>query len=443
MSRGDIIAAIATAPGRAGIGIIRISGLALADFGKVVTGRQLKPRFATAAPFLSADGVAIDEGIALFFKAPGSYTGEDILELQGHGGPVVLRAVLQRCIELGARAAAPGEFTQRAFLNGKLDLLQAEGVIDLIDASTSEAAKSALRSLKGEFSSRVDALNAAITELRALVEATLDFPEEEIDALDRGAIRERLNDLLAQLRAVTHAAQQGSLLREGMRIVIAGAPNVGKSTLLNRLAGEDLAIVSDLPGTTRDPIRQLLELSGLPLHFIDTAGLRATEHPIEQIGIERAWAEIKSADLLLIVADARKPEMDDPTLRRLPPGMPRITVLNKIDLTGEVPTAEASADGTVVRLCAKSGAGLDLLRCALIEMAGWQGPGEPVFLARTRHLDALRRTEAHLAGAAAHAEAELCAEELRLAHDAIGSMTGRFTSDDLLGEIFQRFCIGK
>lgn len=443
MRRRDTIAAIATAPGRAGIGIVRVSGNELTHIIHGAVGRKLKPRFATAAVFLGADGLTIDEGIALLFEAPASYTGENVLELQGHGGPVVLNAVLHRCIQLGARLAEPGEFTQRAFLNGKLDLLQAEGVIDLIDASTTEAAKTAVRSLKGEFSQRIDALNRGIAELRTRVEAALDFPEEEVDALDRHAGRERLEELHGQLSAVAAAAQRGSLLREGMRIVLAGAPNVGKSTLLNRLAGEDLAIVSDIPGTTRDPIRQSLDLEGLPVHVIDTAGLRATDHPVEQIGIERAWAEIETADLLLVIADARKPELDDPALGRIPAGMARIIVLNKIDLTAEPARLETSEKGMVVRLSAKSGTGVDLLRRALLDTAGWKTSSEPVFLARARHLAALEDVRRHLGAAAASIDAELFAEELRLAHVALASMTGSFTADDLLGEIFQRFCIGK
>jgi tRNA modification GTPase len=445
MKSRDIIAAIATAPGRAGIGIVRISGSHLEPLAERLTGRAVAPRKAVLAPFRDAAGEAIDEGIALFFRAPRSYTGEDVLELHGHGGPVVLRRLLQRCLELGARVAEPGEFTQRAYLNGKLDLLQAEGVIDLIDATTAQAARSAMRSLHGEFSSAIHKLTDQLIELRALLEATLDFPEEEVDALDRQQVAARLARVRAALDTVLEAARQGSLLREGLHIVLAGAPNVGKSSLLNRLAGEDLAIVTDIPGTTRDPVRQALDIEGVPVHVVDTAGLREPCDPVERIGIERAWSAIERADVIVHLTDARAtPLISDTAIEgRLPRGLPRIMVVNKIDLAGRGPAIEQSNGQTTVWLSAKTGAGVDLLRQALLAQAGWHGHGEAAFLARERHLRALGTARGELAAAAAQGPPELIAEHLRLAHEALSSITGEFGADDLLGEIFQRFCIGK
>ena len=444
MTRRDTIAAIATAPGRAGIGIVRVSGNDLAALARSITGRTLAPRVATLTAFRDAAGDVIDQGIALYYRAPQSYTGEDVLELQGHGGPVVLRLILQRCVELGAQIAEPGGFTQRAFLNGKLDLLQAEGVIDLIDASTAAAAKSAVRSLKGEFSSKVQAVAAGVVELRALVEASLDFPEEEIDVLEQSDARARLRSLQDGLDAVLAAARQGSLLRDGLRVALAGAPNVGKSTLLNRLANEELAIVTDIPGTTRDPIRQVIDVGGIPVHVIDTAGLRESRDPIERIGVERAWREIEGADVVLLIVDARDPRASEANTTAIPARLPKITVFNKIDLTGGEPAlGDGSAGERWVRISAKTGAGMDLLRQALLDAAGWQAHAETVFLARERHLSALNEARRHLGAAAESRAAELFAEELRLAHAALGSVTGEFSPDDLLGEIFQRFCIGK
>jgi tRNA modification GTPase len=441
----DTIAAIATAPGRAGIGVVRISGTGLAAFAQSLTGRVLPPRHATLAPFRDTDGVAIDQGIALYFPAPASYTGEDVLELQGHGGPVVLRRLLQRCIELGARVAEPGEFTQRAFINGKLDLVQAEAVIDLIDASTAQAARGAMRSLHGDFSLRIQELSSSVIELRALVEATLDFPEEEIDILERGQARERLDRVRAGLEAVLEAARLGSLLREGLHIVLAGEPNVGKSSLLNRLAGEELAIVTEIPGTTRDPVRQVIDIGGIPAHVVDTAGLRDSADPVERIGVERAWGAIGGADVVVLVQDAssRADGGGQAIVERLPQHLPRIRVMNKIDLVRREPAIEQAPGETVVWLSAKTGAGLDLLRRALLAGAGWHGQEEAVFLARERHLEALAAAKSHLAIAGEQREVELFAEELRLAQQALSSITGQFTADDLLGEIFQRFCIGK
>ena len=458
----DPIAAIATAPGRAGIGVVRVSGADLAPVidGLLGTGRavRLAPRHATFAPFLDGQGRAIDEGIALLFPAPHSYTGETVLELQGHGGPVVLQMLLARCLEagrpIGLRLAAPGEFTRRAFLNDRLDLAQAEAVADLIDAGTEAAARSANRSLAGEFSQRIDALVEALLELRTLIEATLDFPEEEIDFLQAADARGRLAAIRAQLDEVLGRARQGAVLRHGLNVVLAGSPNVGKSSLLNALAGEEVAIVTPVAGTTRDRIVQPVAVHGIMLNVIDTAGLRPSEDPVERIGIERTLAEVARADVVLHLVDATAPAADAEVLaavgRHVGRGVPVLTVLNKIDLAGEPPRAE----GERTWLSAKTGAGLDGLRAALLEVAGWTAStsGETVFLARERHLQALARAQEHLAAAAACADAEhgygnaqleLFAEELRLAGQRLGEITGEVTADDLLGRIFSRFCIGK
>jgi tRNA modification GTPase len=443
----DIIAAIATAPGRGGIGVIRISGREIQMLIASVVGGALPPRRAAVRDFIDARGEVIDQGIALFFPAPHSYTGQDVLELQAHGGPVVLQLLLQRCLELGARTAQPGEFTRRAYLNDKLDLAQAESVADLIDAATTAAARGALRSLRGAFSERVDELVHALIELRALVEASLDFPDEEIDFIQRGDGEGRLSRLRAKLEEVLSASRQGSLLREGMRVVLAGRPNVGKSSLLNRLAGEDLAIVTEIPGTTRDAIRQSVNLNGVPTHIIDTAGLRDSSDLVEQLGIERTWAAIEEADLVLLLVDATQGETpaDENILRKLPRALPRIRVLNKIDLLGQTPGRERVGDATTLRLSAKTGAGLDLLKETMLESVGWQsGSGEGLFMARERHVQALMQAGSHLERAAHSGDKlELFAEELRLAQATLGTITGEFTSDDLLGEIFSRFCIGK
>jgi tRNA modification GTPase len=458
----DPIAAIATAPGRGGIGVVRVSG---ADLGPVVEAllgaeraSRLLPRHATFAPFLDAQGRAIDEGIALLFPAPGSYTGEAVLELQGHGGPVVLQMLLARCLEagrpIGLRVAAPGEFTRRAFLNDRLDLAQAEAVADLIDASTEAAARSANRSLAGEFSRRIRTLVEALLELRTLVEATLDFPEEEIDFLRAADALGRLAAVRAQLDDVLGRARQGAVLRHGLNVVLVGAPNVGKSSLLNALAGEEVAIVTPVAGTTRDRIVQPVAVHGILLNVIDTAGLRPTEDAVEKIGIERTLAEVARADVVLHLVDARAPSADaevlEQVLQSVSRGVPLLTVLNKIDLQG----AEPQAEGEHIWLSAKTGAGLDGLRAALLVVAGWtpSTSGETVFLARERHLQALERAREHLAAAAACADAEqgygnaqleLFAEELRLAGQRLGEITGEVTADDLLGRIFSRFCIGK
>lgn len=446
MSTRDTIAAVATAAGRSAIGIIRVSGPGTRSIAAAMVNKRLPPRRAVFAEFLDADGAAIDQGLALFFPGPGSYTGEDILELHGHGGPVVVRMLLERCVALGARLAEPGEFTRRAFLNGKLDLAQAEGVIDLIDAATSQAARSAMRSLIGSFSTAIQGLISELVDLRALVEATLDFPEEEIDVVHRADAEARLAQVQRRLDAVLDAARHGSLLREGLKIVLAGRPNVGKSSLLNRLAGQDLAIVTDIPGTTRDTIREAIDVGGIPVHVVDTAGLHDPRDPVEELGIARTWSAIENADAVVHVMDATAgaTSADLEIAARLPAAQRRVRVMNKIDLVSR--RAERYTDGneSVVWLSAKTGEGIDLLREALLDGVDWGGTSEGLFLARARHLEALRQARSHLMRAAQEVgQAEFFAEELRLAHDALGAIVGEFTADDLLGEIFSRFCIGK
>jgi len=446
MTDKNTIAAIATAAGRSGIGVVRISGPRLEPLIKSLVGKSLAPRQAVLADFRDARGEVIDQGLALFFPAPHSYSGEDVLELHGHGGPVVLRELLKRCLELGARAARPGEFTERAYLNDKLDLAQAESVADLIDAATAEAAKSALRSLQGAFSQRIEALTRIVIELRMLVEATLDFPEEEIDFLKQADAEGKLASARAQLQEVLAASQQGSLLREGIHVVLAGQPNVGKSSLLNRLAGEELAIVTEIPGTTRDAIRQTINLDGIPVHVIDTAGLRESSDPVEKIGIARTWAAIEEADLVLLLLDVTQGEnaADHSILAQLPKALPRISVMNKIDLVGRAPAVERVPESTRVWLSAKTGAGAGELRQAILQIVGWRAHGEGIFMARERHVQALERAASHLENAGRQGgKLELFAEELRLAQEAMGAITGEYTSEDLLGEIFSRFCIGK
>jgi len=446
MTDKNTIAAIATAAGRSGIGVVRISGPRLEPLIKSLVGKSLAPRQAVLADFRDARGEVIDQGLALFFPAPHSYTGEDVLELHGHGGPVVLRELLKRCLELGARAARPGEFTERAYLNDKLDLAQAESVADLIDAATAEAAKSALRSLQGAFSQRIEALTRSVIELRMLVEATLDFPEEEIDFLKQADAEGKLASVRAQLQEVLAASQQGSLLRDGIHVVLAGQPNVGKSSLLNRLAGEELAIVTEIPGTTRDAIRQTINLDGIPVHVIDTAGLRESSDPVEKIGIARTWAAIEEADLVLLLLDVTQGEnaADHSILAQLPKALPRISVMNKIDLVGRAPAVERVPESTRVWLSAKTGAGVGELRQAILQIVGWRAHGEGIFMARERHVQALAQAASHLENAGRQGgKLELFAEELRLAQEAMGAITGEYTSEDLLGEIFSRFCIGK
>ncbi len=443
--RPDTIAAIATAPGRGGIGVIRLSGHNLLAFAQALSAKQPLPRQATLADFCVADGGLIDTGLLLYFPAPHSFTGEDVLELQGHGGPVVLQMLLARCLDLGARLAEPGEFTRRAYLNGKLDLAQAEAVVDLIDAATTAAARSAVRSLQGEFSKEVNTLLEQLTELRALVEATLDFPEEEVDFLEAADAFGRLERLQQRLALVFDRAQQGKLLQGGLHVVLAGLPNVGKSSLLNRLAGDELAIVTPVAGTTRDVVRGTLQLEGIPLHIIDTAGLRATDDEIEKIGIARTWREIERADVVLLLIDARSGvgEAERAILAQLPASLARITVYNKVDLAGRAAERHEEADGVAISLSAKLGEGVELLRQELLRIAGWH-PAEDVFIARERHLRALADTRERITAAQSQLpQLELFAEELRLAQAALASITGEFTADDLLGEIFGRFCIGK
>ena len=467
----DPIAAIATAPGRGAVGIVRVSGKGLGVLVEAVCGRTLRPREATYLPFRDAVGQPIDQGLALFFPAPHSYTGEDVLELQAHGGPVVLQLLLARCLEAGAQAhpatgqpalpglrvAQPGEFTERAFLNDKIDLAQAEAIADLIDASTTAAARSASRSLTGAFSHEIHALRDALIHLRMLVEATLDFPEEEIDFLRKADARGQLSNLKQTLSLVMQRARQGALLREGIKVVIAGQPNAGKSSLLNALAGAELAIVTPIAGTTRDKVQQTIQIEGVPLHIIDTAGLRDSDDEVERIGIARAWDEIAGADAVLFLHDlARRDAMDyraadaviESTLaEKLPSSVPVIDVWNKVDC---VPGAAqpASAGRAAVHLSARTGEGLDALRRILLEVAGWQSAPEGVYIARARHVQALRTVQQHLEEAAAQLDAlgpalDLLAEELRLAQNALSSITGEFSSDDLLGVIFSSFCIGK
>ncbi|MDD2663187.1 MAG: tRNA uridine-5-carboxymethylaminomethyl(34) synthesis GTPase MnmE [Dechloromonas sp.] len=451
--KSDTIAAIATAPGRGGVGVIRVSGSALLPFAFALTGRTPQPRYATLADFRAADGSAIDSGLLLYFPGPNSFTGEDVLELQGHGGPVVMQMLLARCLDLGARLAEPGEFSRRAFLNGKMDLAQAEAVADLIDAATASAARSAVRSLQGEFSRAIGGLNDELINLRMLVEATLDFPDEDIDFLKAADAFGRLDRLQHKLAAVFDRAGQGKLLQSGLHVVLAGQPNVGKSSLLNRLAGDDLAIVTPIAGTTRDALRSTIQIEGIPLHIIDTAGLRDTDDVVEKIGIARSWQEIERSDVVLLLVDARTgvTDADRDILARLPERLQRITVYNKIDLAGRAPERhdehDAHGDAVAISLSAKANQGIELLRAELLRIAGWH-QAEDVFIARERHLRALAAAADHVAAARAVAEGrfpalELFAEELRLAQQSLGEITGEFTADDLLGVIFSRFCIGK
>ena len=474
----DPIAAIATAPGRGGVGIVRVSGKGLAPLVKALCGRSLRPREATYLPFRDAAGQPIDQGLALFFPAPHSYTGEDVLELQAHGGPVVLQLLLSRCLEVGAqvdpatglptlagmRVAQPGEFTERAFLNDKIDLAQAEAIADLIDASTEAAARSASRSLTGAFSQEIHALRDALIHLRMLVEATLDFPEEEIDFLRKADARGQLSNLQQTLAQVMQRARQGALLREGIKVVSAGQPHAGKSSLLNSLAGAELAIVTPIAGTTRDKVQQTIQIEGVPLHVIDTAGLRDSDDEVERIGIARAWDEIAAADAVLFLHDlARRGAMEyiaaDQDIERalaqkLSKATPVIDVWNKLDCAADAAAMGRSRAGAApaaraaVHLSARTGEGLDGLRRILLEVAGWQSAPEGVYIARARHVQALRAVQTHLEEAAAQLDArgpalDLLAEELRLAQNALSAITGEFSSDDLLGVIFSSFCIGK
>jgi len=447
MAEADVIAALATASGRSAVGIIRLSGPDLIPFMSGLLGRQILPRRAVLTDFLDADGAAMDSGLALFFPGPHSYTGEDVLELQAHGGPAVLQVLLRRCVAVGARLAQPGEFTRRAFLNDKMDLAQAESVADLIEAGSEAAARAAVRSLKGELSGEVRGLVSELVSLRARVEASIDFPDEDVDPGDQQKWRESLHTVRDRIDQIRCTAASGNLLRDGIEVALVGQPNVGKSSLLNRLCAEELAIVTAVPGTTRDAVRGEFLLKGINIRVTDTAGLREARDPVERIGIERTWRAAGGADVVLLVVDARAGRVaaDDLIATKLPPAAKQITVFNKIDLAGCAPSQQRVKGGLEVQVSALSGAGIDLLRHAILEEvapAGLQLEG--VFLARERHIDALSRAAGHLQGAAERLiELEVFAEELRLAQRALGEITGELSADDLLGEIFSRFCIGK
>jgi tRNA modification GTPase len=455
VSTPDTIVAVASAAGRGAVGVIRVSGPRVPQIAADILGGLPAPRRARFSSFLDAQGGSVDQGLALYFPAPASYTGEHVLELQGHGGALVVDMVLKRLLELGCRMARPGEFSERAFLNGKIDIAQAEAIADLIDAGTTAAARAAVRSLQGEFSARVDDLKTRITELRAYVEAAIDFPDEEIDFLSDKALGERLAAVFAAFDSITAAARQGALLREGLNVVIAGKPNAGKSSLLNRLAGDDVAIVTDVPGTTRDVLRQHVHLDGLPLNLVDTAGLRVATDVVEAEGVRRAHNEMARADRVLYLVDAdiagTKEEKDSAQWvaepDQLPAGVPVTLVFNKIDLTGAPARLDETARPPRVFLSARTGSGLELLRSHLKASAGYRELDSGAFAARRRHLDALSRARQHVQSAAdilSSARAfELFAEDLRLAQHALGEITGEFTSEDLLGEIFGSFCIGK
>jgi tRNA modification GTPase len=443
------IAAVATPPGRGGIGIVRLSGAATRNIAMAMLGKLPTARHATFAHFLDVLGQPLDRGLAIFFPAPHSFTGEDVLELHGHGGPVVLDMVLKRALELGAHLARPGEFSERAFLNGKLDLAQAEAVADIIEAGSQAAARSALRSLEGEFSQRVHTLVEGLTRLRMYVEAAIDFPEEEIDFLADERVTQELEVQARAITALLASAQQGVLLHDGMTVVLAGPPNSGKSSLLNALAARDTAIVSPVPGTTRDVLRERIHIDGMPLHIIDTAGLRESQDAIESEGIRRARAQMERADRLLLVIDDSV--SDARTAREaealLPAKLPRTVIRNKIDLTGRTPGMKQTQGEVEISLSAKTGEGLESLHRHLKECMGFQSAGEGTFMARRRHFDAIRRAEMHLAQGKARLResraGELLAEELRLAQQALSEITGEFTPEDLLGRIFSSFCIGK
>lgn len=448
-SNADIIAAIATAQGRSGIGVVRVSGASLENFAREIIGKLPVARFATYGKFIDVNGDTLDEGIALFFPAPHSYTGEDILELQGHGGPAVLQLLLRRCLDLGARLAQPGEFTRRAFLNNKLDLTQAESVADLIDANSVEAARSAMRSLCGEFSATIHGLVDNLIHLRMLVEAMLDFPEEDAAALDTERRDILLNKICGDLQHTLDIAKQGKLVREGAHVVIAGQPNVGKSSLLNNLAGEEVALVSTFPGTTRDVVRQEILIRGIPLHIMDTAGIHESADVVESMGIARTHQVIRRADLILLLLDASKgvTAKDEAILAGLPADIPRLMVFNKTDLMdSKIPVAAGTSIEGIeyIFVSARMGTGIDHLREKLLEAIGWRDQECGIFMARERHLRALLLAQSHLIHTqSVMSSAELFAEELRLAQHALSEITGEFSSDDLLGEIFSRFCLGK
>lgn len=442
----DTIAAIATANGAGGIGVVRVSGPRSQQIAIEILGHCPAPRHAAYLDFKQANGELIDRGIAIFYPNPHSYTGEDVLELQAHGGTALMQILLARCIALGARQAEPGEFTRRAYLNDKMDLAQAEAVADVINAATAEAAQSAVRSLSGAFSQRINILLSKLIDLRLYVEACLDFPEEEIDFITQGRVGEKLSAIITELSSVFANARQGSLLREGINVVLVGQPNVGKSSLMNQLAGEEVAIVTSIAGTTRDTIKNAIQINGVPLHIIDTAGLRETDDEVEKFGIARTWASLQTAHIALLLVDAAHgiTETEKSILDRLPQGIAKIWVHNKIDVTQEPPQVEEKNQAKHIYLSAKTGMGMELLKSELLKLAGYQNQSESVFMARARHLQALNEVDAHMQQAAQQiGSAELVAEELRLAQEALSSITGEFTPDDLLGEIFSKFCIGK
>jgi tRNA modification GTPase len=443
--RNDTITAQVTPPGRGGVAVVRVSGPLTNTISAAILQQALSPRVATYLPFRDHDNGVIDEGLAIYFPNPHSFTGEDVLELQGHGGPVVVDLILQRVLQLGARLAKPGEFSERAFLNGKMDLAQAEAVADLIDASSAQAARLALRSLQGEFSRVIHELTEKIIYLRMYIEAAIDFTDEEIDFLADDKLSQQMHEIIVGLNEIETNAKQGCFLREGITAVIAGAPNVGKSSLLNRLSGKDTAIVTDIPGTTRDVLRDVVLIDGMPMHIVDTAGLRESSDVVELEGMRRAHQEIERADLILYLQDASK----SASPLELPPaasGRPVLVIRNKIDMTNEAPTL-SNDDMTTISLSAKTGAGIDLLKDQIKKLVGFNQQTEGIFLARRRHLDALARTRQHIVSAkqqlTANKAGELAAEDLRLAQQAMSEITGEFTSDDLLGRIFSSFCIGK
>lgn len=450
----DTIVAQATAPGRGGVGIVRVSGPAAEQVAEIVLGKCPRIRYAEYLPFKDEQGQVLDQGIALLFKAPNSFTGEDVLELQGHGGPVIMDMLIRRILKIdGIRPARPGEFSERAFINDKLDLAQAEAIADLIEASSEQAARSAMHSLQGQFSSKIQQLVESLTRLRIYVEAAIDFPDEEIDFLSDGKVAGDLYSIMSELDDVRGEAKQGALLREGMKVVIAGRPNAGKSSLLNALAGRESAIVTEIAGTTRDVLREHIHLDGMPLHIIDTAGLRDTQDKVEQIGIERAWAEIEQADRVLFMVDGTTTDAVDPReiwpefVDRLPKNIGLTVIRNKADLTGEDLAPSQEQGHAVYRISAKTELGLPALREHLKACMGFQGNTEGGFMARRRHLDALERAAERLLVAKEQLEVfvagELVAEELRLAQESLSEITGEFSSDDLLGRIFSSFCIGK
>jgi tRNA modification GTPase len=446
MQNKDTIAAIATASGAGGIGVVRVSGALSQSIATQILNHCPAPRHATYLPFYDANQDLIDRGIAIFYQNPHSYTGEDVLELQAHGGTALMQILLARCIALGARQAEPGEFTRRAYLNDKIDLAQAEAVADVINASTAEAARSAVRSLSGEFSNSINLVLAKLINLRMYIEACLDFPEEEIDFITQGNVAEKLDAIATELKYVFLKAKQGSLLREGLHVILIGQPNVGKSSLMNQLSGEEVAIVTPIAGTTRDAIKNIIQINGLPLHMIDTAGLRETNDAVEKIGIERTYRALENAQVALLLLDAAHGIGDNEKsiLTRLPQEIGKIWVHNKIDSTNESAKIVEINGEQHIYLSAKTGEGVELLKQQLLNTVGYQQNAEGVYMARARHLEALKQVDEYLKSAKKNMnQAELIAEDLRLTQEALGSITGEFTPDDLLGEIFSKFCIGK